>query len=188
MTYLEFLGDWYNLAFLAIGTGGLGCAAAGRVLGRDLFRVATALILTAVSGLTLNGAIHDLGLGGPAPRFPIVFVLSALVGWSGAWRLSRWRARHFRPISGVQFNLPGQEGVEARLVTRGVGPAPGSGRAQWQDDEGTLHIVHVHTAGEELGFGRRVRLDSFDSRAESYLVTPMRRRRIPFARNRGSRL
>ncbi len=77
----------------------------------------------------------------------------------------------------MRFNRPGHEGVEARLVTRGAGPEPGSGRAQWQDGEGTLHIVHVHTSGEDVGFGRRVLLDRFDEASESYLVTALPRRR-----------
>jgi len=177
MTYFEFLGRWYNLAFLAIGAGGLVCAGWGRVRGRNLFRTATTLLVAAVTGLTWNGTIHDLGLGSPGPRFPYVLVGSAVAGWlAGRW-LWRIRERHFRPISAVRFNRAGHEGVEARLVTRSAGVEPGSGRAQWQDDEGTLHIVHVHTAGEEIGFGRRVRLDRYDAGSESYLVTGLSRRR-----------
>ena len=66
--------------------------------------------------------------------------------------------------------------MEARVVTRAAGPAAGSGRAQWQDDEGNLHIVHVHTAEGELGFGRRIRLECFDPETESYLVSTVARR------------
>lgn len=177
MTYFDFLGHWYNLAFLAIGAAGLVCAAWGRVRGRDLFRAATTLLVAAVTGLTWNGTIHDLGLGSPAPRFPYVLVGSMAAGWlAGRWA-SRIRARHFMPISAVRFNRDGHEGVEARLVTRSAGVEPGSGRAQWQDEEGTLHIVHVHTAGEEIGFGRRVRLGRYDAGSESYLVAAIPRRR-----------
>jgi len=177
MTYFEFLGRWYNLAFLALGAAGLLSAAWGRVRDRDLFRLAAALVITAVIGLTWNGAIHDLRLGEPGPRFPYVLAGSAAAGWlAGRW-LWRFRSRHFRPISAVRFNRAGHEGVEARLVTRGAGAIPGSGRAQWQDSEGTLHVVHVHTSGEEIGFGRRVLLDRFDTSVESYLVTALPRRR-----------
>lgn len=177
MTYIEFLGRWYNLVFLLAGAGGLGCAIWGRVKGRDLFRPAATLVITAVTGLTWNGTIHDLGLGSLAPRFPYVLMGSAAAGWlAGRW-LWRFRARHFRPISAVRFNRAGHEGVEARLVTRGAGAQPGSGRAQWQDDEGILHIVHVHTDGEEIGFGRRVRLEWFDTGAGSYRVRALTRRR-----------
>jgi len=177
MTYFDFLGRWYNLVFLSLGALGLLCAAWGRVIGRDLFRPAAALVITAVTGLTWNGTIHDLELGSPAPRFPYVLVGSAAAGWLAGRFLWRFRARHFRRISAVRFNRAGHEGVQARLVTRGAGAEPGSGRAQWQDDEGTLHIVHVHTAGEEIGFGRHVRLDRFESVTESYLVTALPRRR-----------
>ncbi|MBT8461988.1 MAG: hypothetical protein KJO44_05640 [Gemmatimonadetes bacterium] len=178
MTYLEFLGRWYNLVFLAFGAVGLVCAAWGRLLGRDPFRLSATLLLAAVIGLTWNGTIHDLGMGSPASRFPYVLLGSAAGGWLvGRW-LSRLRARHFRPISSVRFNRAGQEGVEARLVTRAAGPEPGSGRAQWQDEEGVLQIVHVHTSGEEIGFGRRLRLERFDPTSESYLVTVFPRRRV----------
>jgi len=176
MTYLEFLGRWYNLAFLALGAAGLLSAAWGRARSRDLFRLAATLVITAVTGLTWNGTIHDLGLGEPGPRFPYVLVGSAAAGWlAGRW-LWRIRERHFRPISAVRFNRAGHEGVEARLVTRGAGVIPGSGRAQWQDADGTLHVVHVHTSAEEIGFGRRVVLERFDAAAESYLVTALPRR------------
>lgn len=176
MRYLEFLGQWYNLAFLLAGALGLVCAVWGRLSGRDFFRPAATLLVTAVAGLTWNGTIHDLGLGSPAPRFPYVLIGSAAAGWLAGWWLARFRARHLRPITAVQFNRPGHEGTEARLVTRGAGPEPGSGRAQWQDDDGTLHVVHVHTAGEGIGFGRRVLLGPFDPGLESYLATAVPRR------------
>ena len=177
MTYLEFLSRWYNLVFLFLGAAGLTCAAWGRVRRRDLFRVAATSVVTAVIGLTWNGTIHDLGLGSPTPWFPYVLVGSAAAGWlAGRW-LWRFRGRHFRPIESVRFNRPGLEGVEARLVSRGAGPAAGSGRAQWQDEEGNLHIVHVHTAEGNLGFGRRVRLEHFDPETESYQVSTASRRR-----------
>ena len=177
MTYVEFLSRWYNLAFLLLGAAGLLCAAWGRVRRRDLFRAAATLVVTAVIGLTWNGTIHDLGLGSPAPRFPYVLAGSAAAGWlAGRW-LWRFHRRHFRPIESVRFNRPGHEGVEARVVTRGAGPEAGSGRAQWQDEDGNLHIVHVHTAEGEFGFGRRVRLEHFDPETESYLVSTAARRR-----------
>jgi hypothetical protein len=186
MTYLEFLSRWYNLTFLVMGAVGLICAAWGKVRRRDLFRLAATLVVTAVIGLTWNGTIHDLGLGSPAPRFPYVLSGSAVAGWlAGRW-LWRFRGRHFRPIESVRFNRPGHEGVEARIVTRGAGPEAGSGRAQWQDADGNLHIVHVHTDGEGLSFGRRVRLEHFDPETESYLVSTLgRRRRGSADRNSG---
>lgn len=182
MTYLDFLGRWYNLVFLALGVAGLLFAVWGRTRKRDLFRRSSSLLIAAVTGLTWNGTIHDLALGSPGARFPYVFAGSVAVGWFAGFWLARLRSRHFRPISSVRFNRPGHEGVEARLVTRGAGPLPGSGRAQWQDEEGVLHIVHVHTAGETVGFGRRVLLDRFDPESESYRVTVVPRRGVRRAR------
>jgi hypothetical protein len=142
---------------------------------RDLFRPAVVLVVAAVTGLTWNGAIHDLGLGSAAPRFPLVVLVSAAVGLITATGVGRIRDRHFRPVSAVQFNRPGHEGVDARVVTKTTGTDPGTGRAQWQDTDGVLHIVHIHTATAGIGFGRRVRLGPFDPVVESYLVETLRR-------------
>lgn len=173
MSYAEFLGRWYNLVFLGIGTAGLGFAAWGKLAGRDVLRPATGLLATSVVGLTWNGAVHDLGLGSPALRFPLILLVSAGVGVLLAHGAGRLRDRYFPPITSVRFNRPGLEGARARIVTREVGPVPGSGRAQWQDPDGVLHIVHAHTDGEGMGFGRRVVLGTFDPEAESYLVRPL---------------
>jgi hypothetical protein len=179
VTYFEFLGAWYNLVFLGLGGAGLFLAAWGRLRNRDPIRPAATLLIAAVAGLTWNGAIHDLGLGSPASRFPWVLIGSVAIGWAAGRWLWRFRRRHFRAITAVQFNRPGHEGAEARLVTRDTGPEPGSGRAQWQDEDGTLHIVHAHTVSGGMGFGQRVRLERFDEDSESYLVSliPRRRRR-----------
>jgi hypothetical protein len=179
MTYFEFLGAWYNLAFLGLGAAGLLLVAWARLRKRDGFRSAATLLIAAVAGLTWNGAIHDLRLGSPASRFPWVLIGSMAIGWAlGRW-LWRLRQRHLRAITAVQFNRPGHVGIEARLVTRATGPQPGSGRAQWQDEDGILHIVHAHTASGEIGFGKRVHLERFDEDVDSYLVSiiPRRRRR-----------
>ncbi len=176
MSYLDFLRGWYNLVFLLAGAGGVACLAWGRIADRDLFRPAVVLVVAAVTGLTYNGAIHDLGLGSAAPRFPLVVLVSFVVGLITATGVGRIRDRHFRPVSAVHFNRPGHEGIEARVVTKRTGTDPGSGRAQWQDTDGALHIVHIHTAAAEIGFGRRVRLGSFDPAVESYLAEALPRR------------
>jgi len=177
VAYLEFLGRWYNLTFLALGAAGVLTLLWGRLRRRDSFRTAATLVVTMVVGLTWNGTIHDLRLGSPGPRFPLVLVGSIAAGWlAGRW-LCRVRARHFRPISSVRFNRPHHEGAEALLVTKGASAVPGSGRAQWQDEEGVLNVVHVHTSGEEVGFGRRVVLGPFDEESQSYLVSVLPRRR-----------
>ncbi len=176
MNYLDFLGEWYNIAFVSMTAAGMACAGYGRLRGRDLFGWAAGLIAAGVVGLTWNGAIHDLALGSPAPRFPLVLLVSAAIGvLFGQWA-ARFRNRHFRPIRGVSFNRPGHEEVEALIVSRDTGPEPGSGRAQWQDERGTLHLVHVHTSGEGLGFGTKVRLVQFDAETESYLAVQLPRK------------
>lgn len=177
MTYLEFLSRWYNLAFLAVAAVGVSALTWAKIRGGDRFRLAAITLITAIVGLTWNGAIHDLGLGSPAPRFPLVLVGSAAIGWlAGRW-IDGFRQRHLRRITAVRFNRAGHEGVEARIVSRVMGAAPGSGRAQWQDEEGALHIVRAHTDGEVLGFGRRVILLAFDPHFNSYRVQAVSRRR-----------
>ena len=177
MTYFEFLSRWYNLAFLLLAVAGVGELVRAKIRGEDRFRAAATMLIVAVAGLTWNGAIHDLGLGSAGPRFPWVLAGSAAIGWLGGRWVDVFRRRHLRPITAVRFHREGHEGVEARLVSRSVGPAPASGRAQWQDEEGELHIVRVHTEGAVLGFGRRVVLDAFDPTSNSYRVHPLRRRR-----------
>lgn len=177
VSYLDFLSHWYNLVFLTIGLAGLLCAAWGRLSGRDLFGLSAGLLASAVIGLTWNGAIHDLGLGSPAVRFPLILIVSTAAGALVARLLRGLRDRHFRRVTAVRFNRPGLEGARARIVTRDAGPAPGSGRAQWQDADGVLQIVHVHTAGETLGFGCRILLGPFDIESESYLALPEKPRR-----------
>ena len=179
MTYFEFLSRWYNLVFLALGGAGLAGLAWARWGGSSRSREAVTLLVATIAGLTWNGAIHDFGFGSPGPRFPYVLGGSLLLGWIVSGWIMRFRNRHLRPILAVRFNRAGHEGTEARLVSRSTGSTPGSGRAQWQDEEGTLHIVHVHTGGDELGFGRRVILGEFDAGSQSYRVRPVPRRRTP---------
>jgi len=177
VSYLTFLSQWYNLAFLAIGVAGAVCAAWGRLSGRDVFRLSAGLLSAAVVGLTWNGAIHDLGLGSPAGHFPFILAVASAAGLLLAWILGGLRNRYFRPVKAVRFNRPGLEGSRARIVTRGVRAEPGSGRAQWQDSAGVLHIVHVHPAGEAMRFGRRIVLGPFDPASESYLALTREKRR-----------
>lgn len=176
MTYFQFLAEWYNAVFIAAAFIGLVYIGWARARGSPAFRSAIVLFTIALVGLTWNGAIHDLGLGSPAPRFPLVLLVAVGAGLLMSRLVGGLRDRYFRPIGGVRFNRPGHEGVEARIVTRNAGPEPGSGRAQWQDGDGVLHIVHVHTHGEVLGFGCRVRLGDFDADAASYLASPAARR------------
>jgi hypothetical protein len=119
MSYLDFLAEWYNLVFLAAGALALVVAAGNRLRGRSSLALPAGLLVAAVTGLTWNGAIHDLGGGSPAPRFPLVVVVAAAVGVLGGRTLALVRDRFFRPITAVCFNRPGYEGVEARVaVTR----------------------------------------------------------------------
>lgn len=170
MSYPEFLLQPYNLGFLASGVLGVGLLVANRWADRDLFLLSAGLISLSVVGLTLNGAIHDLGLGDPAGRFPLVVALSAVLA-AGATVAARWvRNRYFPPVDAVHFNEPGLEGVTARVVSREVDDEPGSGRAQWHDGDGGLHLVACHTRGGTVGFGSQVVLERFEEDRGSYLV------------------
>lgn len=170
MSYGEFLLQWYNLIFLAAGAAGLAAALFGDRDDRDPLRFAATAISTALVGLTLNGAIHDLRLGEPAAHawwvLPSALVAGALLGWGIESARNRW----FPPVRGVRWNPPGQEGAEARVVSSSVEREPASGRAQWQDEDGVLTLVRCHTAEDSMKFGARVRLEEYDEDADSYLV------------------
>ncbi len=170
MSYVEFLARWYNLPFLALVLFGLVVGLAGRLRRRRTTALSTGLIAAGVVGLTWNGALHDLGLEGYAGRFPVVLAGSALIGGLLGALIGRARRRLFPAVEGLAFTVPGLEGSAARIVSRDVGSEPASGRAQWTDEDGVMHIVRVHTGAGPLPFGRQVRLVKFDERGRSYLV------------------
>lgn len=170
MNYLEFLARGYNLPFLALAAGAIAAGLYGRATRRRTTALATGLAAAALVGLTWNGALHDLGVVDIGRRFPLVFVVSAGAGLLLGVGLDRARRRLFPPVEGVAFTEPGLEGNEARVVTRTAGPEPASGRAQWQDEAGVIHVIRIHTAGDLLRFGRRVRLVAWDEAARSYRV------------------
>lgn len=173
MSYLEFLQRPFNLLFLAAGGGGLVVLLVSRRSDRDLFLVHVGLLAFSVAGLTLTGAVHDLRLGSPAARLPEIVALSALLA-AGTAAGGRWlRDRYFPPVRHVRFNRPGLEGVEARVVSDGVDETPGSGRAQWHDGEGSLHLVACHAAEGRIEFGAIVRLEEFEDDHGSYRVRPI---------------
>lgn len=171
MSYGEFLLRWYNLVFLAAGALGAVVAFAGRSReGTGSFLPAATALATALAGLTLNGAIHDLRLGDPASHFWWVLPVSLLVGGASGLGLRWARDRWFPPVRGVRLNPPGEEGARAKVVSSSVDEAPASGRAQWQDEDGVLTLVKCHTGEGSMGFGADVRLESWDDEEESYLV------------------
>jgi len=170
VNYLEFLARWYNLPFLALVLAGLAVGLAGRLRRRRTTGVSTGLVVAGIVGLTWNGALHDLGLNGYERRFPVVLASAALIGAIIGITLDRARRRLFPAVEGLAFTVPGLEGSPARIVSREVGPEPASGRAQWRDEDGVMHIVRVHSGDESLPFGREVRLLTYDARARSYLV------------------
>lgn len=172
MSYLEFLGRWYNLLYLALAGAGTVLLLFRRRGDRDLLFPGAALVADGVVGLTLNGAVHDLGLGSPADHFAIVLGISVATGVAVGWGVRRLRDRWFPPVTGVRWNPTQAEGNEARVVTSEVTEEPGSGRAQWQDADGHLVVVRCHIEGEPLGFGKEVRLVEYDAEGESYLVVP----------------
>lgn len=170
MSYGEFLLQWYNLIFLAVGAVGLAAALLGGGEERAPLRFAATALSVSIIGLTLNGAVHDLRLGDPAAQFWWVLPASVVGGALFGWGIERARNRWFPPVQGVRWNPPGQEGAEARVVSSSVDEEPASGRAQWQDDEGVLTLVKCHTAEDEMKFGARVRLEEYDEAGDSYLV------------------
>ena len=170
VSYFEFLARWYNLPFLALVLAGFAAGLAARLRRRRATALSTGLIAAGIVGLTWNGALHDLGLNGYATRFPVVLASSALIGAFIGITLDRARRRLFPAVEGLAFTVPGLEGSLARVVSREVGTEPGSGRAQWRDEDGVMHVVRVHAADESLPFGREVRLVTFDSGGRSYLV------------------
>lgn len=170
MSYLAFLARWYNLVFLGLALAGLAWAPLARRKGWPALGLRGILAGTALVGLSWNGAIHDLGLGSPAPRFPLVFAASLGAGFILARAVRALRRKLFPPIRGIAVNRPGLTGARGRIVSRFVGTEPGSGRAQWQDPEGVMHIVRCHTSAGSVRFGARVVLGDFDDATGSYLL------------------
>lgn len=177
MTYLQFLGQWYNLPWLAAVGVGLLLGLRTRLGSRDRpaggprTSPAVVLVTAGVVGLTLNGAIHDLRLGSAEALFPLVTALSLGVGWFLAWGGVRLRNRFAPPVTGLAFNRPGLEGGDAVVMSGGVA-SDRTVRARLRDDAGVVHIVRVHVPegqdARDLGIGRRVRLGAFDGERGSY--------------------
>lgn len=170
MSYLEFLARWYNLPFLALVLAGLAVGLVGRLGRRRVTALSTGLIAAGIVGLTWNGALHDLGLNGYERRFPVVLATAALIGAIIGITIDRARRRLFPAVEGLAFTVPGLEGSMAKIVSREVGLEPASGRAQWRDEDGVMHVVRVHAGDESLPFGREVRLLTYDAGSRSYLV------------------
>ncbi len=170
MSYLQFLLRWYNLIFLALGLSGVGAWIVARARTRRMPVASGTLIGTCVAGLTFNGAIHDLALGDPAPRFPLVLIASVAVAFVFAYGYRRLTDRYFPPVRRIEIDSPGLVGLEGRLVSQGVDREPRSGRAHCHDG-GVLHLVHCHTMEEELRCGRTIRLEAYDEASRSYRVT-----------------
>ena len=174
LSYVEFLGHWYNVVFLLLGALGLTTLIAARLRaggpGAGLRPLATGTLMwSAVVGLTINGAVHDLALGDPAAGFPLVLAASLIVAFLFAWGYRRLSHRYFPSVRGVEIDCPDLGGLDARVVSRNVGCDPRSGRAQRQTGD-TLHLVHCHTSEEGVRFGRTVRLVEYDSGLGSYRV------------------
>lgn len=123
-----------------------------------------------VVGLTLTGAVHDLGLGTPARQMGWLLPAAVVVGGGSGWLLWKARMRWFPPLEGVKINPPGQVGARGKVVSATVTGDPGSGRAQWRTADGIMVVVRCHTAGNELVFGTRVQLEEYDDDARSYRV------------------
>ena len=129
-----------------------------------------ALFIAGVTGLTLNGAIHDLALGSPAPRFPAVMALAIAATGGLVFSGRRIRRKLFPQVTGVTWNQPGLDGSAAQIVTPTGGADSPFGRARVRDEHGVSHVVRISSGGPALRFGRRVLLGEFDESTESYPV------------------
>ena len=172
MSYLSFLGEWFNLVFVGAVVGGVLFGFLSQRRPRPDVRAAS-LFLTGIAGLTLNGAIHDLALGSPADRFPVVVTAATLLGVGGTFVGSRLLRRLFPPVTGVTWNEQGLEGSVAQVVTATAGRDSPIGRARVRDSDGVVHVVRIHSSGAALRFGRRVQLGTFDDDRRSYPVEPV---------------
>jgi hypothetical protein len=170
LNYLEFLVRWYNFPFVVSILLGAAMAIVRRLGRRRRTALSTGLVAAGVVGLTWNGALHDLGVGGYESRFPLVVAASVLIGALVGWTVERARRSLFPAVEGLAFTVAGLEGREARVVSREVTEEPGSGRVQWRDEDGVLHLVRVHSEAEGIRFGRSVRLVEFDPGLRSYRV------------------
>ena len=170
MNYFEFLTRWYNLPFVVFILGGVIAGMVARSRRRRATVLSTGLVAAGIVGLTWNGALHDLGIEGYADRFGLVLLASGLAGAAIGIATDRVRRRLFPAVEGLAFTVAGLEGSEARIVSREVTSDPGSGRAQWRDADGVLHIVRVHSGDAAIRFGRPVRLTAFDETSRSYRV------------------
>lgn len=172
MSYLSFLSEWFNLAFVGAVVGGVLLGLLSQRRPRPDVRAAS-LFLAGIAGLTLNGAIHDLALGSPAEKFPLVLMGATLLGLVLAFGGSHVLRRLFPPVTGVTWNERGLEGCLAQVVTATAGADSPTGRARVRDSQGVVHVVRIHAPGAALRFGRRVRLGTFDDDRRSYPVEPV---------------
>ena len=170
MNYLEFLARWYNLPFLLFVAAGALTGILRRTTRRRGTAISTGLVAAGIVGLTWNGALHDLGIEGYEDRFALVLAASALIGALFGWTVERARRKLFPAVEGLAFTVAGLEGAEARMISRDIDEKPGSGRAQWRDEDGVMHLVRVHTSDPGIRFGRSVRLVEFDAESRSYRV------------------
>lgn len=172
MAYIEFLVQWFNLPYVvAVVIGAVRMFRPKVRIGSDW--APAAAFITGITGLTLNGAIHDLGFGTPTGWFPLVFSIAAVTGIGLAFTGARILRRAFPPVTGVTWNEPGLEGSVAQIVTGTAGPDSPSGRARVRDESGVVHIIRIYTPGASLRFGRRVRLGLFDDARRAYPVEPV---------------
>ena len=170
MNYFEFLARWYNLPFVVLVLTGVAVGMVARAGRKRATALSTGLVAAGIVGLTWNGALHDLGIEGYAERFGLVLLASGLAGAAIGIATDRARRKLFPAVEGLAFTVPGLEGSEARIVSREVTSEPGSGRAQWRDDDGVMHLVRVHAGEGPIRFGRSVRLTEFDPDSRSYRI------------------
>lgn len=177
MSYLKFLAQWYNWPYLAavvltamsfvwpgnirgVGNGLAGLLRLRRVGGHSVIRVFG--ITLGVTGLTVNGALHDYWPPAQQSGFLPGLALSVMVAILVTRSVGRIQERYFPEIKAVGFDARDLAGSEGRVVSRSVGPSYLAGRAQVMGDDGTLHIVLCKTGAEDIPYGSRIVLGEYD--------------------------
>jgi hypothetical protein len=184
LSYLAFLLQWYNWVYLvALVMAGLSftplpVAAVGRWLGRRLgvsevsgrVLLRVFAVVTAVVGLTVNGALHDYLPAEQERGFVPGLVLTLLVAAWATRSVGRLFERQFPEIKAIGWGATDLAGRQARVVSREVSVEYPAGRAQVMDEDGTLYMVLCKTRGEELPYGALVILREYDEADRRYYV------------------
>jgi hypothetical protein len=185
LSYLAFLIQWYNWAYLAalvlavlsftplglvagLGNGLARVLGVEKVSGRLLMRVFA--VGVGVVGLTVNGALHDYFPDSQQRGFLPGLILTLAVAGLLTRSVGRLFERQFPEIKAVGWGATDLAGREGRVVSREVSAEYPAGRAQVMNEDGTLHMVMCKTRDEGLPYGAAVVLTEYDESDRRYFV------------------